>query len=226
MTNTIDRSGEHHDVLVIGAGAAGAAFAWRLAISGVDVVCLDRGHWPDPRAYATSFPDWETRRVRDWNPNPNVRNLPEDYPIADDTTPIKPVLFNGVGGSTVLWSAHTPRFHPSDFRVRTLDGVGVDWPLCAVSPAIPPTRHVLPARRHPCPSDLRAHVSRRRSTHLVGIGGRATVPSCRRSTTDDSVATTAVRASSDAHVEQRHRLTSRIGRRRSPREPEWSPEPP
>ena len=129
MTETTSGSGHHHDVLVIGAGAAGAAFAWRLARAGVNVVCLERGQWPDPQAYATSFPDWETRRIRDWNPNPNVRNRPEDYPIADDTSPIKPILFNGVGGSTVLWSAHTPRFHPSDFRVRTLDGVGVDWPL-------------------------------------------------------------------------------------------------
>jgi len=29
----------------------------------------------------------------------------------------------------VLWSAHAPRMHPSDFRVRSLDGVGVDWPI-------------------------------------------------------------------------------------------------
>jgi choline dehydrogenase-like flavoprotein len=36
---------------------------------------------------------------------------------------------NGVGGSTVLWSAHLPRMHPSDFRVRSLDGVADDWPL-------------------------------------------------------------------------------------------------
>ncbi len=38
-------------------------------------------------------------------------------------------MFNAVGGSTIHWSAHYPRYHPSDFRVRTLDGVGDDWPL-------------------------------------------------------------------------------------------------
>jgi len=42
---------------------------------------------------------------------------------------IKPATFNGVGGSTVLWSAHAPRFRPSDFRVESLDGVGADWPI-------------------------------------------------------------------------------------------------
>ena len=37
--------------------------------------------------------------------------------------------FNGVGGGTILFTAHYPRMHPSDFRVRTLDGVADDWPI-------------------------------------------------------------------------------------------------
>ena len=38
-------------------------------------------------------------------------------------------MYNAVGGSTIHWSAHFPRFHPSDFKVRTLDEVAEDWPL-------------------------------------------------------------------------------------------------
>jgi choline dehydrogenase-like flavoprotein len=38
-------------------------------------------------------------------------------------------MFNAVGGSTILYAAHFPRFHPSDFRARTLDGVADDWPI-------------------------------------------------------------------------------------------------
>lgn len=34
----------------------------------------------------------------------------------------------GFGGSTV-WAGNSPRFLPSDFRTRSLYGVGVDWPL-------------------------------------------------------------------------------------------------
>ena len=45
------------DVLVIGAGAAGAAVAWMLARAGVGVVCLEQGDWVDPRA----FPHWRGR---------------------------------------------------------------------------------------------------------------------------------------------------------------------
>ena len=38
-------------------------------------------------------------------------------------------MWNGVGGSTIAWAAHFPRLHPSDFRTRSLDGVGDDWPF-------------------------------------------------------------------------------------------------
>ena len=29
----------------------------------------------------------------------------------------------------VHYAGYTPRFHPSDFRTRTVDGVGADWPI-------------------------------------------------------------------------------------------------
>ena len=58
-----------------------------------------------------------------------MRRLPEDYPVNSDASPIAPYMYNAVGGSTVHYGSHYPRFHPSDFRVRTLDGVADDWPL-------------------------------------------------------------------------------------------------
>ena len=38
-------------------------------------------------------------------------------------------MYSGVGGSTVLYAGDWPRLTPSDFRVRSLDGVADDWPL-------------------------------------------------------------------------------------------------
>jgi choline dehydrogenase-like flavoprotein len=35
----------------------------------------------------------------------------------------------GVGGSMTHFAGYVPRFHPSDFEVRTRDGVAVDWPI-------------------------------------------------------------------------------------------------
>ena len=117
------------DVLIIGAGASGAAAAWSLTSAGLDVVCLEQGDWVDPTDYPHSSPDWELHRQTDFAKDPNVRQRPEDYPLNNDATPITPLMFNAVGGSTIHWSGHFPRFRPSDFRVRTLDGVADDWPI-------------------------------------------------------------------------------------------------
>ncbi len=40
-----------------------------------------------------------------------------------------PVMFNAVGGSSIYYGAEWPRLLPSDFRVKTLDGVADDWPI-------------------------------------------------------------------------------------------------
>ena len=117
------------DVAIIGAGAGGAAAAWRLATHGFRVICLEQGGWTDPAASPASRPDWEWLRQGPWHPDPNLRQGPADYPVEHDQCEIAPLLHCGVGGSTVLWSAHFPRLHPSDLASRRLDGVGDDWPL-------------------------------------------------------------------------------------------------
>ncbi len=122
-------SPEIPDVLVIGAGASGAAFVWSMAEAGISVVCLEQGGWLPPDSYPLSEPDallhWQT----DFHPDPSVRQLPEDYPVDSSDSPIAPYMYNAVGGSTVHYGSHYPRFHPSDFRVKTQDGVADDWPL-------------------------------------------------------------------------------------------------
>jgi choline dehydrogenase-like flavoprotein len=117
------------DVLIVGAGASGAAFAWRLAEAGIDVLCLEQGGWVKPGDYPTAGEDWELHRQTDFHPDPNVRRSPADYPLDTSGSPIDPLMYNAVGGSTIHWSAHFPRLRPSDFRVRTLDGVADDWPF-------------------------------------------------------------------------------------------------
>jgi choline dehydrogenase-like flavoprotein len=120
---------EHSDVVIIGAGASGAAVAWRLARAGMQVTCLERGGWVDYDRVPSLAPDWELARQTTHHPNPNVRRNAWDYPIEQTDAAIKPLMYNAVGGSTLHWGAHFPRFRPSDFRVRSLDGVADDWPL-------------------------------------------------------------------------------------------------
>lgn len=117
------------DVLIIGAGASGAAVAWSLADTGMHIVCLEQGDWANSSEYPSTRQDWEIQQYGPWSINPNVRGLKSDYPINNSESPITVVNFNGVGGGTVLYAAHFPRLHPSDFKVKTLDGVAADWPL-------------------------------------------------------------------------------------------------
>jgi choline dehydrogenase-like flavoprotein len=117
------------DVLIIGAGASGAAVAWSLAETKMHILCLEQGDWPKPSEYPSTGRDWEARQLNDFSASPNRRARDTDYPINEDNSPIKVVNFNGVGGGTVLYAGHFPRFHPSDFRVRSLDGVADDWPV-------------------------------------------------------------------------------------------------
>src|SRR6476620_126906 len=100
------------DVLIVGAGASGAAFAWSLARAGIGVLCLDQGGWVDPKAYPSVLDDWELHRQSDMSPDPNVRALPADYPVNHDASPIIPLMYTAVGGSTIHWSGHFPRFRP------------------------------------------------------------------------------------------------------------------
>src|SRR5579859_7981044 len=122
--------GQPADVLVIGSGASGAAVSLGLAEHGASVVCLEQGDWVDRARLPKRHVDWEVRGRRFWAANPNVRRWPADYPVGSEgDNPVDIYMYNAVGGSTIGFAGNYWRMAPSDFRVRTLDGVGADWPL-------------------------------------------------------------------------------------------------
>jgi choline dehydrogenase-like flavoprotein len=120
---------EPADAVVVGAGPAGGVVASRLVAAGMRVVCLEQGDWHDPSSFPGPHAGYELAMRTTWSPDPNVRGADADYPIAVDGSDIAPLMFAGVGGSTILYNADWCRLRPSDFRVRTLDGVADDWPL-------------------------------------------------------------------------------------------------
>jgi|FLYN01.1.fsa_nt_gi choline dehydrogenase-like flavoprotein len=115
------------DVLVIGSGMGGAAATKILAEAGLKVVCLEQGRWTQQYGHPHYSPDWDWQRATRWHTAPNVRLRPEDYPV--DTTDELPLMWNGVGGSTVHYTATWPRFRPSDFRKGMEHGFAPDWPI-------------------------------------------------------------------------------------------------
>lgn len=117
------------DVVIVGGGPSGAVTAHTLASRGLEVVCLEQGDWVNPGEYPGNHPEYELLLRKTWSWNPSVRARPADYPMNLEQADVTPINFNGVGGSSLLFGAQWMRLLPSDFRVRTLDGVGDDWPI-------------------------------------------------------------------------------------------------
>lgn len=111
---------EQVDYCIVGVGSAGGVLAQRLARAGYRVVGLEAG------------PFWDTER--DWvsdEAGSHKLYWTEPRVIAGEN-PLALGANNcgrGVGGGSVHWAGFTPRFHPSDFRIHSEDGVGVDWPI-------------------------------------------------------------------------------------------------
>jgi len=125
MSKTI----EDVDVLIIGAGPSGSVAAHTLASAGIKVVCLEQGDWMSPNDYPGNRPEHELLLQTQWNPNPNTRKRPADYPLDVSESDLSPIMFGAVGGSSILFGAHWLRLKPSDFQLRTQDGICDDWPI-------------------------------------------------------------------------------------------------
>ncbi|MCW2941180.1 MAG: glucose-methanol-choline oxidoreductase [Actinomycetia bacterium] len=112
--------GDEVDVVIVGCGAGGATLLQRLARAGLRVVALDAGPFWDPDR------DWVSDEAGShhlyWT-EPRVITGDDPVPLGSNNSG------RGVGGSMVHYAGFTPRFHPSDFRTRILDGVGADWPI-------------------------------------------------------------------------------------------------
>jgi choline dehydrogenase-like flavoprotein len=114
------RDEDEVDCVIVGCGAGGGVLAQRLARRGWSVVALDAGPFWDPDR------DWVSDELGShhlyWN-EPRVIAGSDPVPLGANNSG------RGVGGSTIHYAGYTPRFHPSDFRTETADGVGKDWPI-------------------------------------------------------------------------------------------------
>jgi choline dehydrogenase-like flavoprotein len=108
------------DLLIVGAGAGGVTLAQRLARAGWRIVVLEKGPFWDPDR------DWVSDEKGSgklyWT---DTRVIGGDDPIELG----KNNSGTGVGGSMTHFAGYAPRLHPSDFEVRSRDGVAVDWPI-------------------------------------------------------------------------------------------------
>lgn len=108
------------DIVIIGCGAGGSTFLQRMARTGARVVALDAGPFWEPET------DWVSDEAGShklyWT-EPREIGGSDPVPLGSNNSG------RGVGGSMIHYAGYTPRFHPSDFRTQTNDGVGADWPI-------------------------------------------------------------------------------------------------
>ncbi len=108
------------DAVIVGTGAGGAPLLFKLAQAGLKVVALEAGEWfEDP---STEFPTDEVAANIYWT----------DERLSGGSTPTVFGANNsgrGVGGSMLHWGAYAPRPDARDMKLRSNDGVAVDWPM-------------------------------------------------------------------------------------------------
>lgn len=109
------------DACIVGCGAGGATLARHLAEAGWRVVVLEAGDWlrtdedlrQDELTMLGRF-DWDDRRWVGGDEELEQGHRRDG---------------RGVGGGTLHYGGVALRLWPEDFRRRTLDGVGADWPI-------------------------------------------------------------------------------------------------
>ena len=137
------------DVIVVGSGASGGWAAKRLAEAGVKVALVDCGRPQDDEAFREHTPAFDLRyrdqadalirRTRpvqkdcyacmEYNYHWFANDLEEPY-----TTPGgKPFSWQGrlrvIGGRTNVWGRQSYRLSDLDFKAKSHDGYGDDWPI-------------------------------------------------------------------------------------------------
>ena len=141
MSFEIKSTGEAYDVIIVGSGAGGGMAAKILSEAGLAVAVLEAGRDFDPAKEEDRTqlrPSWESprrgagTRIRpfgDFDQAIGGWDIEgEPYTKAPGTS-FDWFRSRMVGGRTNHWGRISLRFGPNDFKRKSIDGLGDDWPI-------------------------------------------------------------------------------------------------
>jgi choline dehydrogenase-like flavoprotein len=132
-----------YDVIVVGSGAAGGQTAYTLAMEGAKVLMLEAGRNYDPVAETPMFNTNDTAPLRgsgtpdkpfgffDATIDGGWQVPGEPYTNASDDPKRQFMWWRArmLGGRSNHWARISLRNGPYDFKPRSRDGLGLDWPI-------------------------------------------------------------------------------------------------
>jgi len=126
-----------YDVVIVGAGVAGAIVAKELSQQGKRVLILEAGKTNDLtlsgfQSYLDTFYSAVEKNPNSPYPeNPNAQSPMDNngYFVEKGPMPLGGSYTRVIGGTTMHWEAKTPRMLPDDFVLHSKYGQGLDWPI-------------------------------------------------------------------------------------------------
>ncbi|WP_447889080.1 GMC family oxidoreductase [Serratia fonticola] len=134
-----------YDVVIVGGGISGAIVAKTLTQAGKRCLIVEAGTGlgTDYQGYLDYLNTFYTATIKIPNaPYPSTPNAPEPLETEVSKTPSDkgyfvqrgPLPFSStytryLGGTTLHWLGTSLRMLPEDFRLKSLYGVGIDWPI-------------------------------------------------------------------------------------------------
>jgi choline dehydrogenase-like flavoprotein len=135
----IKKSSKTYDVCIVGSGAGGGMAAYVLANAGIKVLLLEAGPLYDPAKNVTQL-KWpyesprrgastSTRQFGDMDAAYGGWDIDGEPYTHKDGTKFDWFRSRMVGGRTNHWGRISLRFGPKDFKHKSIDGLGDDWPI-------------------------------------------------------------------------------------------------
>ena len=128
-----------YDAVIVGSGAGGGMAAYVLANAGLKVCLLEAGHHYDPQKNITQLKNpWDSPRrgaSTSYRPFGDFDACYAGWKVEgepfskENGTDFMWWRARMLGGRTNHWGRISLRFGPKDFKRRSIDGLGDDWPI-------------------------------------------------------------------------------------------------